>query len=302
MMDWLRKLLGGSEPQASGDIPKTPSEAAPAQRRRTPYSELPRLGEAQKDEIYAYFAGKNRPAVGLLPDPAAPVRTGGSRLGGPVWLPSGHEWPLGANGRPMHFLAQVDFAEFTPPDPAFPDKGLLQVFIGRSDVYGINFDDMRQGDFALLFHEGIASGSLHQQPPESYEGEEFDYTPFSGDIRAKGMVLKPHAYSDILTPSEWTAEVFLEKFYGHNLEDMDGWFDDLYERRTLYHHVGGYPAFTQADPRRDERYSDYDVVLLQLTTDEHMMWGDSGEATFFIRRADLEARDFSQVLYTWDCC
>jgi len=32
------------------------------------------------------------------------------------------------------------------------------------------------------------------------------------------------------------------------------------------------------------------------------MWGDAGVANFFINSADLINKDFSRVMYNWDCC
>ena len=32
-----------------------------------------------------------------------------------------------------------------------------------------------------------------------------------------------------------------------------------------------------------------------------ILWGDCGVANFFISRADLKARNFSNVYYNWDC-
>jgi uncharacterized protein YwqG len=64
------------------------------------------------------------------------------------------------------------------------------------------------------------------------------------------------------------------------------------------HKLGGYPEFTQQDPRKPQ---DRQVLLLQLDSDDAMMWGDSGIANFFIDPADLQRGDFSRVAYTWDC-
>jgi uncharacterized protein YwqG len=71
------------------------------------------------------------------------------------------------------------------------------------------------------------------------------------------------------------------------------------------HKIGGYPYFTQYDPRAYTRYSDCDFNLLfQMDTDwpENIMWGDAGVGNFFIREEDLRNCDFSHVLYNWDCC
>ena len=69
--------------------------------------------------------------------------------------------------------------------------------------------------------------------------------------------------------------------------------------------MGGYPSFTQTDPRGDnDELRNKDVLLLQVDSDnaKGIMWGDAGVAKFLISQADLEALDFSKVAFTWDCC
>ena len=70
------------------------------------------------------------------------------------------------------------------------------------------------------------------------------------------------------------------------------------------HRLGGYPFFTQTDPRQyNEKIQDY-ILLFQLDTDDaenDIMWGDSGVGNFFIHPEDLKKRDFSKVVYNWDC-
>ena len=70
------------------------------------------------------------------------------------------------------------------------------------------------------------------------------------------------------------------------------------------HRVGGYPSFTQLDPREyDQNFQEHTVLLFQLDSNDEdgIMWGDSGVCNFFIRPDDLAKRDFSGVLYNWDC-
>jgi uncharacterized protein YwqG len=66
------------------------------------------------------------------------------------------------------------------------------------------------------------------------------------------------------------------------------------------HKMGGYAYFTQDDPRST---ADNMLLLLQIDSDEalDLMWGDMGVGHFFIREKDLIARDFSRVMYDWDC-
>ncbi|MCL2424330.1 MAG: DUF1963 domain-containing protein, partial [Micrococcales bacterium] len=72
------------------------------------------------------------------------------------------------------------------------------------------------------------------------------------------------------------------------------------------HHIGGYPLFTQWDPRDDnDDFAGHTTLLFQLDTDQaggiDIMWGDMGVGNFFIEPDRLAVLDFSNVLYNWDC-
>ena len=69
--------------------------------------------------------------------------------------------------------------------------------------------------------------------------------------------------------------------------------------------LGGYPAFTQCDPRYyDKNLERFNTLLLQLDCEDEcdLMFGDTGVANFFINEEDLKKLDFTKVLYNWDCC
>jgi uncharacterized protein YwqG len=79
--------------------------------------------------------------------------------------------------------------------------------------------------------------------------------------------------------------------------------DDLQDRlwdrdHGAGHKLGGYPHFTQDDPRTRRDLE----LLFQLDSDDGVMWGDAGVGNFFIAPDDLARRDFSRVLFSWDCC
>jgi uncharacterized protein YwqG len=80
-------------------------------------------------------------------------------------------------------------------------------------------------------------------------------------------------------------------------KELDDYVWDNFESNG--HKIGGYAFFTQTDPRHDEK-EDY-ILLLQIDSDKEIIWGDIGVANFFIRPADLAKKDFTQVLYNWDC-
>ena len=96
----------------------------------------------------------------------------------------------------------------------------------------------------------------------------------------------------------------VERLRDYDAASQPGW-------RSPYHQLGGYPYFTQEDPRNGTAYEDLDVLLFQMDSDmrtrdegggDLVMWGDCGVANFFINREALKKRDFSRVCYNWDCC
>ena len=44
-----------------------------------------------------------------------------------------------------------------------------------------------------------------------------------------------------------------------------------------------------------------EILLFQLDSQDHILWGDSGVGNFFISKEDLKNKDFSHVRYYWDC-
>ena len=65
--------------------------------------------------------------------------------------------------------------------------------------------------------------------------------------------------------------------------------------------IDGYAYFTQYDPRSLDDDKDW-VLLLQLDTDESLMFGDYGVANWFITKEDLINKNFNNVFFNWDCC
>ena len=53
--------------------------------------------------------------------------------------------------------------------------------------------------------------------------------------------------------------------------------------------------------------AEYDTLLLQIDSDTddnndfEIIWGDCGVANFFINSEALLKKDFSKVIYNWDC-
>ena len=79
-------------------------------------------------------------------------------------------------------------------------------------------------------------------------------------------------------------------------EELEKYFD------SDGHKMGGYASFTQSDPRDYNRNQKSGFQLLQIDTDQQIMFGDSGIAHVFINPDDLAVGRFENAYFYWDCC
>ena len=247
------------------------------------------------DEAMAKLFSMSRPAAcGTILDTAPEGHA--SRVGGPAWLPSEADWPTDEGGAYL-LLAAIDFAEFGPL-PGFPADGLLQVFIGAGELYGADFDDLAAGRYAIRYDPGTALGGLNACSPP---GGVADEAPIAGDVQAEGRAIS-FAIGEMAPSMADRAAIALMDAMP---EDAAEALYDAYDARvppTPDVWLGGHPDFTQDDVRRDRRYREHTEVLLQVSVSDAVMFGDSGEASFLIRPADLAAGRYERAVYTWDCC
>jgi len=244
-----------------------------------------------------------------------------SKLGGVPYLPEGGEFPVDDKGRQLKLLAQINLEDLEGMED-LPSKGLLQFFTFIDDVYGIDFEDFtNQNTFRIVYYEDINCDVKEEDLAEKYSpyfDEEDPCFPFEGEFKMEfevdreGMSFWDYRYDDLFVQKynevfpDDTIDTILDVEEMEDIEDED-FFDELMdELGGNGNKVGGYPAFTQEDPRGYD-YEGYDTLLLQIDTiddddeDIHIMWGDSGVCNFFIDREKLRNRDFSDVIYNWDC-
>ena len=228
-----------------------------------------------------------------------------SKVGGLPYLPHEIAYPRDTENEPMLLLAQLNFAEI-PHLQHFPKSGILQFYIAMDDVCGIDFDNLTtQTNFRVLFHPTIDLSNCQN-----------DFSFLEGIQNEDFYLLEQNEYAlqfkkSIDYVSAQTID--FETFFGADAWDF---FTQLGEKRDeiheLYwetfqsegHKIGGYPFFTQGDPReRQKQYKAYNILLFQLDSDgDRVLWGDSGVGNFFISLEDLQNLNFDNILYTWDCC
>lgn len=249
-----------------------------------------------------------------------------SKVGGTPYLPRDMAWPLDSKGVGMELLAQVDCAGLEGL-PDFPHRGLLQFFFGLDDVFGMDFDDpTAQKGFRVLYHETVdptvtaAEVLAKKAEAPKPEGDASYYTPLFG---VYGIRFAPAEVQRINSQDFRAWDQFLAKWNElHGTDIKTQW--DYYratkisgefpapKEKAPYHQMGGYPYFTQEDPRINAgELANLDVLLFQLDSEmlpreqgggDLVLWGDCGVCNFFINREALRRRDFSRVCYNWDCC
>lgn len=228
-----------------------------------------------------------------------------SKIGGDPYLPIGEEIPKNPNGVPLRLLAQINF-EDAPHIDNMPTKGILQFFVDTiDDLVGADFDNpTEQTGFKIIYRQDIVKDQSKLITEFHYdigENEEEFISPLEAKLLfEKGI--QPITNEDYRFGVEFLTNFDEDKEVqdGDKVLPLDEFYID--HMVSEGHRIGGYPFFTQFDPRSED--SKYDTLLLQIDTDDALgiMWGDSGVANFFINKDDLARLDFSDVLYNWDCC
>ena len=248
--------------------------------------------------FHAAIEATRLPMIGgrVLDD--APVGRLASRLGGRPWWPAAKAYPSDRKGRPLQLLMQINFAE-----------------LHRSMA-------CRTKDCCNSSSEPMISMGVRSSIRQNRATLHAPMSPIRAPSRCRIFCFL-NGYMTISTParrsknrsarSRWssppsTMTIDPTDFrFAKLLPEIAG--DD--DRSELYYEairnppirIGGYPNFTQSDPREYSQGSNIGTTnLLTVDTTDHIMWGDCGVAQFFIHEKDLRARDFSNVLYNWDCC
>lgn len=296
---------------------------------------LPPVLEPYRPQLQA----SERPVVRLAAESGREPRLWESKVSGVPYRPKGAAWPhaRSEDTRPLVFLAQVNFAQVNGEGhalPDFPSRGILQFFILNDDSYGAEMASsmkldgaqqhyrvlywpevvedeaaldtsvprpeydprevarLREGGFERLIDD---SSLIWEELPYDWDALQ-DETRFPFRPRALAFLPdhEPVSGADNTASAVLGVNIWAEGVTGHDLASV------LYDLSPGGHKLGGYPNFTQSDPRQP---SDDLILLFQLDSDERLglMWGDVGTANFFIRPQDLKRRDFSKVAYHWDC-
>ncbi|MDM5299924.1 YwqG family protein [Bacillus pumilus] len=268
------------------------TQSAKLQEKLTPYRTL--LDQTEKQAIQLRLKqGKTGPYD--------------SKIAGDPYFPKTDEYPVDGDGHPMKLLAQLNFAQL-PKLKDYPETGILQIFISvHDDLYGMNIDHKtQQADFRIKFieepflaeEELLTDFSFVKMPDEFY----FPVTKegaITGELTTETISVEDFRFEKVVGKQSW--DLFEEM--SDDPDEVEALLDEFYETESGFgHKMGGYPGFTQEDPRVyvDQEHT---VLLLQIDSDDEvdLMWGDCGIANFFIKPEDLKLKKFEHVIYNWDC-
>ena len=219
-----------------------------------------------------------------------------SRFGGPAL----GETPLDSCGNKMKLLCGIDCSEVHGL-ANFPENGWLLFYIADNELYGADFDNpTSQKDFRVIYHPETALEEGDTPVlTEAFPVQKRYNIAFTPDIC-------PMNYCDYRFKN--TLNKYLAKYDLPEFDELDEDTQEDITRKfvTVGHSLYGTPTFAQYDPRESEEYQKYDTLLLQIFThhtqnETKIQIGDEGAIQFFIPSENLKKKDFSDILYWWDC-
>ncbi|MBD2068578.1 DUF1963 domain-containing protein [Leptolyngbya sp. FACHB-671] len=231
-----------------------------------------------------------------------------SKYLGTPYLPKEAQYPYMTDGEPLAFLAQINFSE-VPKLEGYPTSGILQFFISDDDLYGLEFTDphdpseqfrlqQQQNKFRVVYYPNVIEDL-------SLLTDSFDFLPeFEGLPVYKQCRLEFSLREELAGINDHR----FAKLFGKNfnlLAEGEG-REKIIDYQFMFssgNKIGGYADFAQEDIRFLAPPEENWLLLLQISDAKNadIMWGDAGVGNFFIEEKALEARDFSRVLYNWDC-
>ena len=286
-----------------------------------PQIDYVKAAEAVYDELKAEL-GKE--VIRIKAEKADDLSLEESKFGGFPFVPLGGAIPTNAEGSQLALLAQINCAQL-PENNMYPSDGWLQVWCLEDEMYGFWSDTIQpETNQKVLYIPAGTQGEPLERVVAMYQPYVSEDCPvwFINEQGAIwGMRLSfTHGQQGITYSDGRFRDLFLDRWNKRYPEQaVENFYDlpdeifenvvDIHDGSDCAHQLGGYPYFTQYDPRYERDSTEltkYTEVLFQIDsqfdTEWDMCWGDAGVRNFFISREDLEALDFSDLLYNFDCC
>lgn len=286
-----------------------------------PQIDYVKAAEAVYDELKA---AHNKEVIYIKAEKVDDLSLEESKFGGFPFVPLGGAIPTNAEGSQLALLAQINCAQL-PENNMYPSDGWLQIWCLEDEMYGFCSDTIQpETNQKVLYIPAGTQGEPLERVEAMYQpyGDEECPLWFVDDQGAIwGMRLSfTHGQQGITYSDGRFRDLFLDRWNKRYPEQaVENFYDlpdeifenvvDIHDGPDCAHQLGGYPYFTQYDPRFEYRSSEatkYTELLFQIDsqfdTKWDLCWGDAGVRNLFISRENLEALDFSDLLYNFDCC
>lgn len=286
-----------------------------------PQMDYVKAAEAVYDELKA---AHNKEVIYIKAEKVDDLSLEESKFGGFPFVPLGGAIPTNAEGSQLALLAQINCAQL-PENNMYPSDGWLQIWCLEDEMYGFWSDTIQpETNQKVLYIPAGTQGEPLERVVAMYQPYVSEDCPvwFINEQGAIwGMRLSfTHGQQGITYSDGRFRDLFLDRWNKRYPEQaVENFYDlpdeifenvvDIHDGSDCAHQLGGYPYFTQYDPRYERDSTEltkYTEVLFQIDsqfdTEWDMCWGDAGVRNFFISREDLEAIDFSDLLYNFDCC
>lgn len=272
-------------------------------------------------EFWPLLAPHCRPSIRVLPQAAAPdelLAPGASHLGGAPAMPVGASWPTW-QGRSLSFIAQLNLADVAPHDARglLPPTGWLTFFYdAQEQPWGNNPAD--RGRAVVQYYPATETLATRPLPPD-LTAEAYSAFPAATLAFAPEMTLPNPWDEDLPLPEDAFTEdqraaygFLLLTQHGDGTSRLLGNSDNLQGPMRAQCALATQSASSLANQSFDSEQATTLAqqaageweLLLQLDSHEEeagMMWGDMGRLYFWVKRADLTRRDFSEVVQFLQC-
>ena len=286
-----------------------------------PQMDYVKAAEAVYDELKA---AHNKEVIYIKAEKVDDLSLEESKFGGFPFVPLGGAIPTNAEGSQLALLAQINCAQL-PENNMYPSDGWLQVWCLEDEMYGFCSDTIQpETNQKVLYIPAGTQGEPLERVVAMYQpygNEECPLWFVDEQGAIWGMRLSfTHGQQGITYSDGRFRDLFLDRWNKRYPEQaVENFYDlpdeifenvvDIHDGSDCAHQLGGYPYFTQYDPRYERDSTEltkYTEVLFQIDsqfdTEWDLCWGDAGVRNLFISRENLEALDFSDLLYNFDCC
>lgn len=220
------------------------------------------------------------------------------KIGGQPYLPIGEEYPKDKNGNPMPLLIQINLEKIDLEN--WPKTGTLEIFMEQG------FNTSWPTDYKIKYFK---NGIEYQTEFPNIDLNNFvlqasikielkkDICHMSlGDYRANNILI--NIFNEIFDKNVTNTFDIDDVVEGYD------WYSDMNDSLSKpLANIGGYPDFTQQDPRYDKPdHMDECLVKIDSYLDRRLQIGDSGIIFSFINSNDLKECKFENGHCDWDCC